>query len=311
VQSFNFPVILTLAVNNKIHQGIEMKAILIILALITTQAFASQEDQYTKLRALDWQEEPSTYSISDNKATITTTENDFLVTGNDASEYMFITQGHRNYSPDAAILRVQGPEADSQVIYTINKVGFLTKDDWGENIDKDKMLKEIQEGTNAANKQRGEGYSDLFVDAWAQEPHLDSVNNTVYWAISGHDESNNKFINAKALKLGREGYTEILWIGSPNQFSSSEVVLKPVLANYNYNEGFKYSDYIPGTDTVAAAGVGALVYKLATGKAIAKAGAVAVAVALLFAKKLWFLIFIPFIYLWKWLKAKMFGKPTE
>lgn len=286
-----------------------MKALLIIFTIFTTQALASQDDQIEKLRALNWQENPDTYSISDNKATITTTENDFLVTGKDATEYMFITQGHRNYSPDAAVLRVQGPEADSQVIYTINKVGFLTKDDWGDNIDKDKMLKEIQEGTKAANKQRGKGYSDLFVDTWAQDPHLDSVNNTVYWAISGHDEDGNKFINAKALKLGREGYTEILWIGSPNQFTSSETVLEPVLAGYNYNEGFKYADYIPGTDTVAAAGVGALVYKLATGKAIAKAGAIAV--ALLLAKKLWFLIFIPFIFLWKWLKAKIFGKPAE
>ena len=286
-----------------------MKVIFIIFLIFTTQAYASQDDQYEKLRALNWQENPNTYSILDNKATITTTENDFLVTGKDASEYMFITQGHRSYSPDAAILRVQGPEADSQVIYTINKVGFLTKDDWGDNIDKDKMLKEIQEGTSTANKQRGEGYLDLFVDAWAQEPYLDRVNNTVYWAISGHDEDNNKFVNAKALKLGREGYTEILWIGYPDQFPSSEVVLKPVLANYNYNEGFKYSDYNPGTDIVAAAGVGALVYKLATGKAIAKAGAVAV--ALLFAKKLWFLIFIPFIYLWKRVKANIFNRSSE
>jgi uncharacterized membrane-anchored protein len=294
---------------NIIYRGNEMKIIFILFAVFTTLAYASQEDQYKKLRALNWKEQPNTYSILDNKVAITTTENDFLVTGKDASEYMFIMQGHRSYTPDAAILRVQGPEADSQVIYTINKVGFLTKDDWGDNIDKNKMLKEIQEGTDKANEQSGEGYLDLFVDAWAQEPHLDRVNNTVYWAISGHDEDNNKFVNAKALKLGREGYTEILWIGSPAQFTSSEVVLKPVLANYNYNEGFKYSDYILGTDTVAAAGVGALVYKLATGKAIAKAGAIAV--ALLFAKKFWFLIFIPFMYFWKVIKAKIFNKPSE
>jgi uncharacterized membrane-anchored protein len=50
-------------------------------------------------------------------------------------------------------------------------------------------------------------------------------------------------------------------------------------------------------DKVAAAGVGALVYKLATGKAIAKAGALALIA--IFAKKLWFLIFLPFIWLWK------------
>ena len=266
------------------------------------QISASEEERFNKLGELDWKRDPKIYSISSGKAEITTTENDYLVVGKDASEYMFIMQGLKNYSPDAAILRVGGPEGDSQVIYTINKIGYLTKDDWSDNIDKDEMLKEIQNSTNEANKLRGDDYLDLYVDGWAQDPYLDDIKNTVYWAISGHDDGGNKSVNAKALKLGREGYTEILWIGSPEQFTSSEIVLEPVLANYNYNEGFKYADYVPGTDTVAAAGVGALVYKLATGKAVAKAGALAL--ALIFAKKLWFLIFLPFVYLWRRYKAK-------
>lgn len=282
-----------------------MKLLLIFLTTLTTQVLAAEEDYINKLRALDWKQEASVYSISDDKAQIKTTENDFLVIGKDAAEYMSITQGHNKHHPDAAILRVQGSEADSQVIYTIHKIGYLTKDDWNENIDKDKMLKEIKAGTAEANKLRGDGYPDLFVDGWAQDPHLDHVQNTVYWAITGHDANNNRFINAKALKLGREGYTEILWIGSPEQFTSSEVALEPVLANYNYKEGFRYADYIPGTDTVAAAGVGALVYKLATGKTMAKAGFLALAA--IFAKKLWFLVFLPFIYIWRWLKAKITG----
>jgi uncharacterized membrane-anchored protein len=282
-----------------------MRSVFIFLIMFTIQASASEDGSMNKLRALDWKQEPGTYSISDDKAKITTTENDFLVTGKDAVEYMFITQGHRSYSPDAAILRVQGPEVDSQVIYTVNKIGYLTKDDWADNIDKDEMLNEIKESTAEANKQRGEGYLELYVDGWAQDPHLDTANNTVYWAISGHDEANNQFVNAKALKLGREGYTEILWIGTPEQFTSSETALEPVLANYSYNEGFKYANFIPGTDTVAAAGVGALVYKLATGKAAAKVGALALAA--IFAKKLWFLLFLPLIYAWRWLKAKLSG----
>ncbi len=286
-----------------------MKIIFIFLVLITAQSFASEDEQYAKLRVLNWQEKPDSYLVANDKATIKTTENDFLVVGKDASEYMFIMQGHRGYSPDAAILRVQGPEADSQVIYTINDVGYLTKDDWEDSIDKAKMLEEIKENTTAANKQKSEGYPNIYVDSWAQDPHLDRANNTVYWAIAGHDDNQSKFINAKALKLGREGYTEIIWIGSPEQFSSAEKALEPVLANYEYKEGFQYTDYIPGTDKLAAAGVGALVYKLATGKAVVKAGFLALAA--IFAKKLWFLIFVPFIFGWKWIKKKFFGKSGD
>lgn len=280
-----------------------MKSIFILLILFTSHTFASQNDPYAKLQELDWKKYPASYSIADDKASITTTENEFLVTGKDATKYMFIMQGHRDYHPDAAILRVRGAAENSQVIYTIHKVGFLTKDDWAENIDKDRMLKEIQSNTAENNKRRGKGYSNLYVDGWAQIPHLDSVNNTVYWAITGHNEEKDTFINAKALKLGREGYTEILWIGSKKQFTSAEVALQPVLANYTYKDGFTYADYIPGTDTVAAAGVGALVYKLATGKAAVKAGIVAL--ALIFAKKFWFFVFLPVIYVWKRIKAKV------
>lgn len=286
-----------------------MRFLLIFLTLFSIQGFAAEEDLFAQLRELAWKEIPDKYSIADNKAVIQTTENDYLVTGKDAAEYMFIMQGHRGYTPDAAVLRVQGPEADSQVIYTINKVGYLTKDDWEDNIDKEKMLDEIKEGTKEANKQRSVGYPNLYVDSWAQDPHLDKINNTVYWAIAGHDDNQTKFINAKALKLGREGYTEILWIGSPEQFSSAEVALEPVLANYNYKEGFQYADYIPGTDKLAAAGVGALVYKLATGKAVAKAGFIALAA--IFAKKLWFILFFPFIYGWKRVRSKFASKPND
>lgn len=282
-----------------------------ILLMFSMQASAStlEDEHINELRALDWKQVPNSYSISGNTAKITTTENDFLVIGKDADEYMFITQGHKNYHPDAVMLRVRGPEVNSQVIYNINKIGYLTKDDWGENIDKDVMLKEIQRSTAEVNKLKGEGYLHLYVDGWAQEPHLDNVKDTVYWATSGHDSENNKFINAKALKLGREGYTEIFWIGSPEQFTSTEAVLEPVLKNYNYSEGFKYSDYVPGTDAVAAAGVGAVVYKLVTGKTAAKVGALAIAAVL--AKKLWFLIFLPFIYAWKVMKRKFSKKPIE
>jgi len=286
-----------------------MRFLFLFLFLCTAHSLASEDNLIIKLRALNWKETPNNYSIANEKAIITTTQNDYLVIGKDAIEYMFLMQGHKKFKPDAAILRVQGPEADSQVIFTINKVGYLTKNDWDDNIDRVKMLREIKESTKESNKHRGEGYPNLYVDHWAQSPFLDKINNTVYWAISGHDDNQTNFINAKALKLGREGYTEILWVGSPKQFSSAELVFEPVLSNYNYKEGFQYEDYMPGSDKLAAAGIGALVYKLATGKTIAKAGFLALAA--IFAKKLWFLVFLPFIYCWKWVKKKIMYRANE
>lgn len=286
-----------------------MKYLIVALALFINYSFASEEDTISQLRALDWKKAPADYQIAHDKAIIRTTKNDYLVTGENAAEYMFIMQGHRGYKPDAAIYRVQGPEVNSQVIYTIHQIGFVTQDDWKDNIDKEEILQEIKNETKKNNNKMAQGYPKNYVDSWAQPPYLDKTNNTVYWAIAGHDDHNTKFINAKALKLGRDGYTEVVWIGSPEQFSSAEASLKPILTNYNYKEGFQYDDYIPGSDKLAAAGVGALVYKLATGKAAAKVGFLAITA--IFAKKLWFLIFLPFVYGWKWIKRRSLGSTKK
>jgi len=62
---------------------------------------------------------------------------------------------------------------------------------------------------------------------------------------------------------------------------------------YKYNEGSTYADFVPGTDTVAAVGAGALAYKLITGKTAAKVSVELLALLAIFAKKLWFLVFVP------------------
>jgi len=48
-----------------------------------------------------------------------------------------------------------------------------------------------------------------------------------------------------------------------------------------------------------------------TGKAAAKVGTGLLAVLAIFAKKFWFLIFIPFIFLWNKVKTKIFGASSE
>ena len=62
---------------------------------------------------------------------------------------------------------------------------------------------------------------------------------------------------------------------------------------------------------MAAVGIGALAYKMITGKAAAKVGTGLLAVLAIFAKKFWFLIFIPFIFLWNKVKTKIFGASSE
>jgi len=69
-----------------------------------------------------------------------------------------------------------------------------------------------------------------------------------------------------------------------------------VVKNFKYNSGVQYSDFKSG-DKVAAYGVGALVAGSLGIKGLAKTGALAVIAA--FAKKLWFIILLPFVFLFR------------
>lgn len=279
-----------------------------LLAVVATHVAALDEDtMIEQIQALDWQVEPGKYQLAGSNASVTTTSEEYLVKGKEAHKYMRISEGHDGFKPDALIVRIDGPSQDTQVLFTYHDIGYVKMDDWEEHIDKDELLKEIQKSTEAANKIKEKGYPKLYVDGWAQEPYLDKANAIVYWAISAHTSEGVSIVNAKAMKLGRKGFAEIVWMGNPNQFANAQASLSPSLAAYQYDEGSKYADFVPGTDTVAAVGAGALAYKLITGKAAAKASVGLMALLAIFAKKLWFLIFIPFIFIWKWLKGKFTG----
>ncbi|SHH13486.1 Uncharacterized membrane-anchored protein [Marisediminitalea aggregata] len=280
---------------------------LIICTIFLSFSAFSQDDEYlNQVQQLDWKGAVDSYELPSSDAKITISENEYLVLGKDAHKFMLLTEGHDGFKPDAVKLKIHTDESESTAIYQRYDIGFVKTDDWEENIDSDEMLAEIIQGTEETNKIRAEGHAKLYIDGWAQTPFLDKENLIIYWAINGHTSENTQFINAKALKLGRKGYTEVIWAGSPEQFTNAEAVLEPVLASYTYNEGFQYDDFMPETDTVAAMGAGALVYKLATGKAAVKAGFLAAAA--IFAKKFWFIIFLPFVYGWKWIKRKFSGK---
>jgi uncharacterized membrane-anchored protein len=79
------------------------------------------------------------------------------------------------------------------------------------------------------------------------------------------------------------------------------------LAAYDYQDGFRYADYRPGVDALAVTGIGAVTYKMIMGssrKGVAAAGAGFAAVIIAFAKKLWLLIALPFVLIWKLLKRR-------
>ena len=263
-----------------------------------------------KIVALDWKTEAREYHLSGTSTSVTISQEEMLVVGEDAHKYFEITQGlpqqHNTSKSDAVVVRYSDNNSYSEVFYKFIETGFLKMDDWDEFIDKDALLETMKEINEDANKIRAEGYPKIYVSGWAQDPYLDRENAVAYWAVSLRTDTGKSGINAVGLKLGRRGVSAVRWVGDPELFTNAEYVLRRSLNAYQFDHGAKYADFVPGTDAVAAVGVGALAYKMITGKKIAKTvGLGLLALLAVFAKKLWFLIFVPFVFLFGWIKRKM------
>jgi uncharacterized membrane-anchored protein len=280
-----------------------------LFLILVSPAFAIDESEFEKkVFALDWKTEPGVYELIGTNSFLKITSEEVLVLGEEAKKYSQLTEGHDINKPDAIVSRIEGPQINTQVNYQYVEDDYIEMDDWGEYIDKDSLIEEVIKATEEANKIRDKSIPKLYVDGWVEPPVIDKESAIVYWAFSGHSEGGFKFVNAKAMKLGRKGYTIITWIGRLEQFENAKESLDPTLFAYTFDEGSRYLDFVAGTDKVAALGVGALAYKLITGKKASKTGLAGILAALaIFAKKFWFIIFIPFVFAWKWIKGLFKG----
>jgi uncharacterized membrane-anchored protein len=155
-------------------------------------------------------------------------------------------------------------------------------------LDYAEMLEQMQQDTKEYNKERlQQGYEAVELIGWAAQPHYDSVSKKLYWAKElkfGDNEQHTLNYNIRV--LGRKGVLIMNFIAGIQQLAEIDSNVEPVLAMAEFNQGFRYQDFNPDLDKVAAYGIGALV----AGKVLAKTGLIAM--ALLALKKFWIFIIL-------------------
>ena len=168
------------------------------------------------------------------------------------------------------------------MIITYDEDGYV-KDDEAEKIDYGKLLKEMQESTAQSSKERVEaGYGSMELVGWATPPRYDKAAHKLYWAKElKFGESKENTLNYDIRALGRRGVLVVKAVAGKSQLAAVESEIPKVLGIVEFNEGHKYTDFVPGADKVAAYGVGALI----AGKLAAKVGFFKWIVPLLFASK--------------------------
>ena len=127
-----------------------------------------------------------------------------------------------------------------------------------------------------------QGYESLELIGWAAEPYYDESAHKLHWAKElNFGEADYNTLNYNIRALGRKGYLVLNFIADMSQLEEIDDALPAVLAAAEFREGYRYEEFDPQYDEIAAYGIGALV----AGKAMAKFGLFA-KLALVF-KKFW------------------------
>ncbi len=172
--------------------------------------------------------------------------------------------------------------ANWAVLVTYEEDGYV-KDDEAAELDFGKLLKEMQASTREGNRAREEaGYPAVELVGWAQPPRYASTAHKLSWAqelrFAGEPAGP---LNYDVRVLGRRGVLVLTAISGITELAAVDSGMVAVMDLVEFNEGHRYADFIPGTDQVAAYGLGALV----AGKVAAKAGLFKVLLAALAAGK--------------------------
>jgi uncharacterized membrane-anchored protein len=175
------------------------------------------------------------------------------------------------------------PMSSNAWVVTIdyNEDGYV-KDDDAAKINYDDLLKKMQKGIAANNKERQkQGYPTIDLVGWAAPPHYDATTHKLYWAkqLKFEGEATDT-LNYNIRMLGRKGVLELNAIAAMPQLPQIDEQTPQILAMVDFTEGNRYADFDPNKDQVAKYGITALV----------AGGTLAAAAKLGFFKGIWLFI---------------------
>lgn len=291
-----------------------MKKLFAAVALVATNSIAfAQEDTALIEEVVDVQSimdsingsfnyRYGTVNLIDGVASITVPEGYKFLDSEQSSYVMTDLWGN----PPSECLGMLFPEEISPVSdnftyaveITYSEDGYIEDDD-AEDIDYDDLLEEMQSDAEEENSMRAEeGYPTIELVGWASPPYYDKASKKLHWAKELNFEGSEvNTLNYNIRILGRKGYLNMNAIGDIDVLPAFKNDINEILASVEFNEGYKYSNFNPDIDEVAAYGIGGLI----AGKVLAKAGFFA---ALL---KFWKVIALAIIGAFAAFKKKIFG----
>jgi len=194
------------------------------------------------------------------------------------------------------------PGIDTLVVEKPNSGGYVKFDDWDKSDAKDEIdaiWQQLVEGSKAQSKSLGYNVVPI---KWTVYPKLDKQKSYMYYAIL-MDWNGDPVVNIKASLFDRRGYIPFRIVPIRNDYSQKDLtrIVETTLNSYSPKREQSYFDFRDGDKVAAAGAIGVLATLVGVkyGKAIATGF---VAILLVLAKKLWFLVFIIPVVLWGMIK---------
>jgi uncharacterized membrane-anchored protein len=179
----------------------------------------------------------------------------FLLEKKDADEMMRRFGNQEDSSLLAVVLK---PDSSWIVTVSYDAEGYV-KDEDGEKLDANEILKAITEGTDEGNKYRAEhGFKPLHVEGWSESPHYDRKTHHLIWGVRASDADGTS-INYNTRVLGRRGYASLNLIDEPEKLAESKLEAATLLGVTHFDTGARYEDFDAKSDKVAEYGLAALV----------------------------------------------------
>tara|TARA_A100001015_G_scaffold288931_1_gene360283 strand:+ start:749 stop:1642 length:894 start_codon:yes stop_codon:yes gene_type:complete len=281
---------------------------IILSLLFSSKSFAeidrtfplSDDEYFQKINTLNWQYS-SPIILDKHDAVIEHSgEFEYLNDANEVNQFQFWISGQEDTFRDLMAFYYYDLENIYKSIQLVgnkfNNDGYVKLDDW-KDLKPDDLIRQKKENANINNEKRREIGVDLVENVeWIEYPSLDYNSNSVSYSfkVSWSDGSQN--MNKFLIILGRNGFSEfeiVSTYGIEEEFKAARELSYFLQNNFRYNPQFEYKDYKPG-DKVAAYGIAALVATSLGVKGLAKAGGILVAL-----KKFWFILLLPFIFLFR------------
>jgi len=155
------------------------------------------------------------------------------------------------------------------IVITFDEDGYVNDADAAK-MNYEKLLREMQEQTTAANEERRkQGFETVQLVGWAEAPSYDAASHKMYWAKElAFGPRTDHTLNYNIRILGRRGVLVLNAVAGMHQLATIRGQTRNVLSAVEFTEGHRYTDYLPGKDKAAGYGLAGLI----AGAAAAKTG---------------------------------------